>query len=138
MRKLALTTAMVFMIMAGANQASAEMVDIGTGQMEPSEFVALKAMVQGRPSDNAPTVVTHLENPDRYGLVEMSHADYESLRDKVAGHSDAGDAPHAMKVVVQKVNIGTGEMPIDEFLELKRMVSRADGFIFGHLAAIQP
>jgi hypothetical protein len=36
------------------------------------------------------------------------------------------------------VNIGTGEMPEDEFLALKRMVQGNDGFLFNHLAVFQP
>ena len=132
-----LTLAFLIMAVVAVNHASAEMVDIGTGQMEPSEFIALKAMVQGRQPDYVPAVSTPLDRPERYGLVEMARADFQALRDKVAGRSASVDTKPAVKTV-QMINIGTGEMPMDEFIALKNMVDGTDIFGLYHLAAAQP
>ena len=82
-----LTLIIVVLALGAVTQASAEMVDIGLGQMEQSEFVALKAMVQGRQPDVVRALSTPLDRPERYGMVEMVRADFEALRDKVAGRS---------------------------------------------------
>ncbi len=131
-----LTLAFVIMAMVTVNQASAEMVNIGTGQMEQSELIALKAMVEGRQTDIVPARSTPLVRPERYGMVEMDRTDFESLRDKVAGRSTSVDSRLAVKVVPM-VNIGTGEMPMDEFIALKNMVAGMGIFRLDHLAAIQ-
>ena len=131
-----LTLAFVIMAMVAVNQASAEMVNIGTGQMEQSELIALKAMVEGRQTDIVPARSTPLVRPERYGMLEMARTDFESLRDKVAGRSTSVDSRLAVKVVPM-VNIGTGEMPMDEFIALKNMVEGMDIFRLDHLAAIQ-
>ncbi len=134
-----LTLAIVVMAVVGFNSASAEMVDIGLGQMERSEFVALKAMVQGRQTANVPALATPINRPERYGLVEMDRADFEALRDKVAGRSVEVAAQPGLKAVARMVNIGTGEMPLDEFIALKRMVQEGTTvFRFDHFAAVQP
>ena len=132
-----LTFAILIMAMVAVNHASAEMVDIGTGQMEPSEFIALKAMVRGRQPEYVPAVSTPLDRPERCGLVEMAHADFQALHDKVAGRSASVDTAPVVKTV-QMINIGTGEMPMDEFIALKNMVEGADIFGRYHLAAAQP
>jgi len=132
-----LTLAIAVLVLAATTQASAEMVDIGLGQMERSEFVALQAMVQGRQPDVVPAISTPLDRPERYGPVEMARADFEALRDKVAGRSASVDVRPAAKAV-QMVNIGTGEMPMDEFIALKNIVEGTDIFKWDHLAAAQP
>ena len=132
-----LTLAFLIMAVVAVNHASAEMVDIGTGQMEPSEFIALKAMIRGQQPDYVPAASTPLDRPQRYGLVEMAHADFQSLRDKVAGRSAGVDTRPAV-ITVQMINIGTGEMPMDEFIALKNMVEETDIFGLYHLAAAHP
>lgn len=138
MKKLTMAALMVFLAVAGLNHASAEMVDIGLGQMEQTEFLALKALVDGQPSVNEPAVTTPLKRPEQYGMLEMSQADFEALRDAVDGRSNFGAATPETETVVQMVNIGTGEMPLDEFLVLKRLVEEKDAFVFGRLAVAQP
>ena len=131
-----ITLAFVIMAAMAVNPALAEMVNIGTGQMEQSEFITLKAMVEGRRTDIAPVRPTPLVRPERYGMVEMARSDFESLRDKVAGRDASVDSRLAVKAVPM-VNIGTGEMPMDEFIALKNMVEGMDIFRFNHLAAAQ-
>lgn len=138
MKKLTMAALIVFLAVVGLNHASAEMVDIGLGQMEQTEFLALKALVDGQPADNEPAVATPLERPEQYGMLEMSQADFEALRDAVGGRSNFGAATPETESVVQMVNIGTGEMPLDEFLALKRLVEEKDAFVFGRLAVAQP
>jgi hypothetical protein len=132
-----LTLIIVVLMLGAVTQASAEMVDIGLGQMEQSEFIALQAMVQGRQPDVVPAISTPLVRPERYGPVEMARADFEALRDKVAGRSAGADARPAAKAV-QMVNIGTGEMPMDEFIALKNIIKGRGIFRLDHLAVAQP
>lgn len=135
MKKLAM--ALAIMVMVGVNSAAAEMVDIGSGQMEQAEFASLKAMVQGRPTAKGPAISTPLAHPEPYGMVEMTRADFETLRDKVAGLG-VGVAGRPAVKAVQMVNIGTGEMPRDEFIALKHMVEGGDVIELDYLAAFQP
>ena len=132
-----LTLAFVIMAIVAINQASAEIVDIGTGQMEQSEFILLKAMVNGRQTEIVPVRSTPLVRLERYGMVEMARTDFESLRDKVASGIASVDSRLAVKEVPM-INIGTGEMPMDEFIALKNMVEGVDVFRLDHLAAAQP
>ncbi len=132
-----LTFAFVILALVAVNQASAEMVDIGTGQMQQSEFNALKAMVEGRQTDILTARSTPLVRPERYGMVEMARTDFESLRKKVAGRSASVDSRLAVKVVPM-VTIGTGEMPMDEFIALKNMVKGMDISRLDHLASARP
>jgi hypothetical protein len=132
-----LTLAFAIMALVAANQVSAEMMDIGTGQMEQSEFMALKAMVQGRQTDYVIALSTPCDRPVRYGMVEMAQADFQALRDMVAGRSTSVDARPVAKAA-QMINIGTGEMPMNEFIALKNMVEGAHIFRLGHLAAAKP
>ena len=130
--------ALVFVAALGINSASADMVDIGTGRMERSEFSALKAMVAGEPLTTGATVTTPLARTERYGMIDLTPADFQALRDAVAGgNSIRQKAPEPMRIA-KMVNIGTGEMPEDEFLELKRMVQGKEGFLFQRLAATWP
>ncbi len=137
MKKLTMAVGIVVMLMAGFGSASAEMVDIGLGRMEQSEFVALKAMVQDGQTGNVPVISTPLARPERYGMVEMTRTEIESLRNIMAGHSVSVAAKPAV-TSTQMVNIGTGEMPLDEFTALKKMVNKENCFILNHLAAAQP
>ena len=132
-----LTLAVVIMTVVAVNPASAEMVSIGTGQMEQSEFTSLKAMVEGRQTDIVPVCPTPLVRPERYGMVELAPTDFASLRDQVAGRGAGVDSRLAVKAVPM-VNIGTGEMPMDEFIVLKNMVEGTALFSWGHLAALRP
>ena len=135
MKKLTL----IFVVLAfvTVNHASAEMVDIGLGEMEQSDFMALKAKVQGQPLDVVPVFATPLDRPQRYGMVEMTRADFTSLGDIMAGRSVGADDRPAVKAI-QMVNIGTGEMPMDEFIALKNMVAGTTIFKLDHLATAQP
>ena len=138
MQKSITAVAMAILVMTGFTNAWAEMVDIGLGRMEKSEFVALKAMVtEGRPR-TVQTISTPLKQVERYGPVEMSSTEFQALKDKVAGIADAGDATPIVTTAVKTVGIGTGEMPVDEFRALKRMVEGSRVFGFGQMAAVQP
>jgi hypothetical protein len=132
-----ITLAVAIMAIMAVNQASAEMVDIGTGQMAQSELAALKKMVQGRQPDDVPAIATPRNRPERYGMAAMAPADFQALRDIVAGRSTSDDAMPAGKPV-EMISIGTGEMPMDEFIALKKMVAGADIFRLAHLAAAKP
>ena len=135
MKKLIL----IFVVLAfvTVNHASAEMVDIGLGEMEQSDFMALKAKVQGQPLDIVPVFATPLDPPQRYGMVEMTRADFTSLGDKMAGRRVTIDDRPAVKEI-QMVNIGTGEMAMDEFIALKIMVEGIDIIRLEHLAVTRP
>lgn len=136
MKKIAIAMAMVFGVVMGIDSVAAEMVDIGTGQMEQSEFMALNAMVQGQLTDGPPVVSTQLVRREQYGLVEMSQKDFDALRNKVASRNDGNNTAPVSKPAVEMVDIGTGEMAMDEFAELKRMVAGSDGFSFTDLAIL--
>lgn len=137
MKNSILAAGVAIVVVMAVTSASAQMVDIGTGQMAHSEFMALKSMVQGNQSSSSAAVSTPLYRPERYGMVEMARADFEALRDKVAGRSVIVEAKSKIKPV-QMVNIGTGEMPLDDFIALKKMVEKRDAFILDHLVAILP
>jgi hypothetical protein len=113
------------------------MVDIGLGQMERTEFIALKQMVQGRHTGGASTLVTPIVRLERYGMLAMASADFIALRDKVDGRG-TGVAAEPTVMKGRMVDIGTGEMAMDEFIALKRMLEGADFFQCDHLAASQP
>ena len=137
MKKLT-SLAVVCFALLGFSTVSAEMVNIGMGQMEQSEFMALKAMVQGHPLHGEATVSTPLEQPVRYGWVEMSPEDFQALRDSVAGRTNGPGASSEATPAVKMVNIGTGEMPEDEFAALKRMVRKSGRIVFDELATLAP
>jgi hypothetical protein len=137
MKKSAIRLAVMVMAYAVVGTAQAQMVDIGSGQMERSEFIALKAMVQGRAVISGTVVFKPIVRPERYGMVEMAREEFDALRDQVFVRSAIVKAPTAVKTV-QTVNIGTGEMPMDEFMALKRMVEKTDASVMGHLARLLP
>jgi hypothetical protein len=137
MKKSILAAAITIMTLVGISSASAQMVDIGSGQMEQSEFNALKSMVQGQQTGSASVISTPLARLERYGPVEMTRDDFVALRDKVTGRNIMVETSPEIKPV-QMVNIGTGEMPMDEFMTLKRMIENTDAFNMEHLAAIRP
>jgi hypothetical protein len=58
MQKVAITAAIVIMSLVGFTCALAQTQDIGLGRMERSEFIALKALIQGRASKTTPTIST--------------------------------------------------------------------------------
>jgi hypothetical protein len=138
MKKLATIAASVAMVLMAVAIGWADMVNIGTGEMESSEFEALKAMVAGHPPATEPVVSTPLVQPVRYGMVEMTVDAYESLRDQVAG-APAGltHQPGAVQKAAM-VDIGTGQMPRDEFMALKKMIENKDAFMSDHLAVFLP
>lgn len=136
MKKRTSMALVCFMVM-GFCTVSAEMVSIGPGQMQQSEFMALKAMVQGQPISGVPAVVTTLDPPVRYGWVEMSPAEFQYLRDRVAGRTNGRETDSERTPAPDMVSIGTGEMPEDEFLALKSMVEGNKGFLLNHLAGFQ-
>jgi hypothetical protein len=112
---------MALLMMAAG--AIADSVDIGLGQMQQSEFVALKMMVQGRQTDPRTAVSTPCVRLERYGLIAMTRADFEILRDIVAGRMVSVEREPTLKSI-QMVDIGTGQMPLNEFRKLKRMIGR--------------
>lgn len=139
MKKVIMTITAAIIVLAGFNNALAEMVDIGMGQMDRSEFLALKKMVQEGSTNATPAITTPLAQVERYGPVEMSRADFDALRNEVAGVGSVGASASIVTPVVQTVNIGTGEMPMDEFMALKRMVEEnPHAFVFNPLAAVKP
>ena len=138
MKKMTTVMAIMVMVMMAAGNVAAEMVDIGMGQMDRSEFEALKAKVQGQPVQATPVVSTVRVHTENYGLVEMTPADFEALRNKVAGIEDDQAPYHTASVATPMVDIGTGEMSADDFAALKRMVKSSERFVFDKLAALHP
>jgi len=134
MKKAMIAIAVASMVLVGFGSVSAQMVDIGTGQMAPAEFNRLKAMVQGQPVVEAPAVSTRRVPTERYGLLEMSPADFEALRNKVAGIEEGRYSSPTATVAVRMVDIGTGEMPADEFAALQHMIEKPDFTVFDGLA----
>ncbi len=137
MKKL-ISVAVAYVVMAGFSAVSAEMVSIGMGQMAQSEFLTLKAMVQGKNITGGATVSSPVEPAVRYGWIEMVPEDFQALRDRVAGRADGRERDAEVTPAVNMVSIGTGEMPADEFLALKRMVQDNDSFLCNQLVLFQP
>ena len=135
MKKAIITMAMVSLALVAAGNVGAQMVDIGTGQMEQTEFIRLKAMVQGQPVVGAPAIATPRVHTERYGLLEMSPADFEALRNQVAGIANVPATAPAARTAKPMVDIGMGAMPVDEFAALKRMIRESSGGILDGLAA---
>lgn len=134
MKKIIFPMALVFMWMVGIGNVAAQPVDIGTGQMEGSEFAALKAMVQGQatvPGNHVSTPAIHTE---QYGELQMTPAQFQSLKNAVAGKGSGWDTVHSEKIAVRMIDIGTGEMPADEFFALKQMVEGSQTALFDGLA----
>ena len=138
MKKMTIVMAMMGVVLIAAGNAAAGMVDIGTGQMESAEFEALKAMVNGQPNRAVPAVSTARAQTERYGMVEMSPADFETLRNKVAGMEDDRVPTRTASKATRMVDIGTGEMPVDDFAALKRMVMNSEQIVFDKLATLHP
>jgi hypothetical protein len=136
MKKLT-AVAIVCAVMVGYSTVWAEMVSIGMGQMAQSEFLTLKAMVQGKTINGEATVSIPVEPAVRYGWVEMAPADFQALRDRVAGRADGREQDAEATPALKMVRIGTGEMPEDEFLALKRTVQDNGGLLCKHLALFQ-
>jgi hypothetical protein len=127
----------VLMVFWGAGSALAEMVDIGTGRMDQTEFAALQAMMQGKPAASRPTVSTTPIRLEQYGDVALTPAEFNALRDRVAGRNANRDVAGVSTTEVQMVDIGTGQMPVEEFAALKRLMQGADRRLPDGLAALQ-
>jgi len=136
MKKIIFATAMVFMLMVGIGNVAAQPVDIGTGQMDASEFAFLKAMVQGQAAVPTNHVSTPAVHEERYGELQMTPAAFRSLKNAVAGKNSGWGAVHTEKAAVRMVDIGTGEMPADEFCALKQIVEGAQVVTFDGLACL--
>jgi hypothetical protein len=137
MKKSAIALAITVMAFVAVSNARAQMVDIGSGQMERSEFIALKAMVQGKKAVNGTAIYSPIVRPERYGMVEMAREEFKALRDQVFVRPAFVKATVAVKTV-RMVDIGTGEMPRDDFIALKRMVEKTDACMMGHVAYVLP
>jgi hypothetical protein len=61
-------------------------------------------------------------------MLTLSHAEFQTLRDKTTGQADTVDSCQIKTFPVQIVDIGTGGMPRDEFMALKNMVSEGAFF----------
>ncbi len=116
----------------------ADMIDIGTGEMERSEFNALRAVMAGQRVTAGSVVSTPRVDTQRYGMIEMTVADFERLKDLVAGRAVDPSLQHVDSEAIAMVDIGTGEMPQDAFLALKEMIKGKDIKIFNQLAACLP
>lgn len=130
-------TALLFMLgLFAATSATAQMVDVGMGKMQQSEFDALKAMVRGQPPVSQSNVATSVEKRQPYGMVEMTPEAFDALRDQVAGRGQIGRSrlPPARP---QRVDIGTGMMDANEFRALKQIMDQADSLICRPLVAGQ-
>jgi len=136
MKKIIFAMAMVFMFTVGIGSVAAQPVDIGTGQMDASEFAALKAMVQGETMVSGEHVSTSAVHKERYGELQMTPAQFHSLQNAVANIDSGWERFHAKKDGARMVDIGTGEMPADEFCALKQMVEGPQTAIFDVLACL--
>ena len=138
MKKTIVAAAVAIMALTEFTNAWAEMVDIGTGQMEQSDFMSLKTMVSEGRMNAVQSISTPSERVERYGPVEMAPADFNALREKVAGVENNDQTPSIMTPAVRMVNIGTGEMPLDDFLALKGLVRSSHAVVLEHMAAMLP
>jgi len=138
MKKIIFATAMAFMLTAGIGTVAAQPVDIGTGQMDASEFAALKTMVQGKAPVPGDHISTSAVLKEQYGELQMTPAEFRSLKNAVAGKNGGWDTDRVEKEVVRMVDIGTGEMPADEFCALKQMVEGSQTAIFDGMACLTP
>ena len=138
MKKMTIALAIMVMVMMAAGNVAADMVDIGMGRMERSEFEALKAMVQGQSAGKAATISTRRVPTEQYGLIEMAPAEFEALRNKVAGIEVERAPYHTASAAPRMVDIGTGEMPADDFAALKRMVKESERIVFDGFVALHP
>ena len=138
MKNQTIAMAVMAMVLMVAGNVAADMVDIGTGQMERTEFEALKALVQRQPVAGNQGIATPLAHTEQYGLLAMTPADFEDLRHKVAGIETSRASSPTVQVATRMVDIGTGEMPADEFAALKRMVRKSGRIVFDKLATLHP
>ena len=138
MKKMASLAAGVLIALMTISNSSAEMVNIGMGQMESSEFAALKAKVAGHAQVNTPRMSTPLVRPERYGMVAMAPEEYDTLRRVIAQRPYHAAQPSRAPKPVHMVDIGTGHMPQDEFMALKNMIRGKGAVGVGHLAAMLP
>ncbi len=135
MKKLIIVMEMMAMLFMATGKVAAAMVDVGTGQMISSEFKILKALVQGWSTQAAPVVSTLRVHMETYGMVYMTPTEFDALRNKVAGIEDDRKPYHTVSTATQMVDIGTGEMPADDFAALKRMVKNSGRIVSYGLAA---
>jgi hypothetical protein len=136
MKKIIFAMAMGFILTVGIGNVSAQPVDIGTGQMDAAEFAALKAMVQGQATVSGDHVSTTAVHTEQYGELQMTPAEFHSLQNAVAGKGSGWDRFHANKDGARMVDIGTGQMPADDFCALKRMVEGSRTAFFDDLACL--
>ena len=120
MLTLAVATILVLLVMGNA---SAQMVDIGTGRMEKAEFLALGAMVRGEVVASQPVMPTPLKETERYGWIALPRDEFEALRDRIAGIHPTGEPTVGAARPAAMVDIGTGAMPREEFIALKQKVA---------------
>ena len=125
MKKAVFIMVAIFTIAFGTSSASAQMVDIGTGQIPTEEFSVLESMDSGRANATEALIAAPQPTTENYGMVRMDPAEYEALRDMVAGRPDF-EARLGARKPVEMVNIGTGRMNKHEFTALRRMVTGRD------------
>jgi hypothetical protein len=114
---MAITVAAALMVMAGVG--GAEMVDIGMGSMDRSEFEALKGVMGGgfqafSAGSTAPTAA------DR--VAEFSRSDVDAIGQVMAATFSTWNVA-VSESKSQTVDIGTGSMSTGEFCGLSKLVA---------------
>jgi len=104
------------------------------GRMNQAEFDTLRQMVNGsyQPSDSVTTEIRQ-----NIHVAGFNQTDVDDSRQAMAAGSIQRDATESV-ANNGMVDIGTGEMPMDDFIALKNMVEGTDIFGLYHLAAAHP
>ncbi len=112
--------AALFMVVAVAASASAEMVNVGLVEMEKADLVRIQGLVSGTQSFESKTPVTEKEAAVDTGLVKMSATDLADIEDYVAGRTEFKAATG--KVSGEKmVNIGLVEIAASDIVAMQEM-----------------
>ncbi len=137
MKNTMMKTAAFLLVFFVSGIAMAEMVDIGPGKMDRTDFDQIKAMVAGE-SVNTASPFDKSDAEQVYGLLKMRPSDVENLKNRVSGNFVATDNNAAARPI-ELVSIGPGKMTSDDFYSLKRMVkckgnNSADPLNVAHLS----
>jgi len=104
--------------------ATAEFVDIGTGQMDRGEFEALKRMVSG---DQPSTADRTREKAAGAHVAEFNWSDVQDIRQAMMKTSKSSHHSMAAVSETDPVDIGLGSMSTGEFCDLNKLVASNTG-----------
>jgi len=123
MKSSFMIAAMTITITIFAGIAAAGSVDIGMGQMDRSEFEALKMIVSG---DQAFTAHGNHKKAAGVTVAEFEWSDVQGIREAM----NTSESSHNSMAAVSDtgpVDIGTGAMSTSEFCDLNKLVASNTG-----------